>query len=113
MKTRYALLLIALLPLAACKNDTPAPVGEADIAAAATPVAKQASAEDPTVKVKGDAEAKAAAESAAKAPPPVAGTDYAVIADSHLTRPTVALRWPKSSVTCARSAPAWNRLFAR
>jgi thiol:disulfide interchange protein DsbA len=81
MKTRYALLLIALLPLASCKNDTPAPVGEADIAAAATPVAKQATAEDPTVKVKGDAEAKAAAESAAKAPPPVAGTDYAVIAN--------------------------------
>ena len=37
--SRYALLLLALLPLAACKNDAPAPVTDtaATPAAAATP----------------------------------------------------------------------------
>lgn len=78
MKTRFALLLIALLPLAACKNDTPAPVDEA-ATAATTPVAKQASAEDPAASAKAEAAAQAAADAAAKSPPLVAGTDYAEI----------------------------------
>ncbi len=35
MNARFALLLMLLLPLAACKNETPAPVGEAATADAA------------------------------------------------------------------------------
>ncbi len=81
MKTHFALLLIALLPLAACKNETPAPVGGAEAATTATPSAKQASAEDPAAKAKAEAAAQAAADAAAKSPPPVAGTDYAEIAN--------------------------------
>jgi thiol:disulfide interchange protein DsbA len=81
MTSRLALLLIALLPLAACKNDTPAPVSEAQDASAAvaSPAARQASAEDPEAKAKAEAAAQAAAEAAAKSPPPVLGTDYAEI----------------------------------
>ena len=79
MKTRFALLLIALLPLAACKNDAPVPVGDAATTAAAAPVAKQASVEDPAAKAQAESAALAAAEAAAKSPPPVAGTDYAEI----------------------------------
>ncbi len=79
MKTRFALLLIALLPLAACKNETPAPVAEADTANAAAPATKTASAEDPEANAKAEAAAQAAAEAAAKSPPPVAGTDFAEI----------------------------------
>lgn len=80
MNIRFALLLIALLPLAACKNDAPAPVSDAAAATATTETAsKQASAEDPAANAKGEAAVKAAAEAAAKSPPPVAGTDYAEI----------------------------------
>jgi thiol:disulfide interchange protein DsbA len=79
--SRYALLLLALLPLAACKNDAPAPVTDT----AATPAipaaasAKQASAEDPAQKAAAEAAVKAAEEAAAKAPPLVAGVDYVEI----------------------------------
>lgn len=76
--SRYALLLLALLPLAACKNDAPAPVAETP-ASPATASAKQASAEDPAQKAAAEAALKAAEEAAAKAPPLVAGTDYAEI----------------------------------
>jgi len=79
MNTRFALLLIALLPLAACKNESPPPVDEAATAAAVAPAAKQASAEDPAASAKAEAAAQAAAEAAAKSPPLVAGTDYAEI----------------------------------
>ena len=76
--SRYALLLLALLPLAACKNDAPAPVAEtATTPAAAT--AQQASAEDPAQKAAAEAAIKAAEEAASKAPPLVAGVDYADI----------------------------------
>ena len=85
MNARFALLLMILLPLAACKNDTPAPVGDAPTAdaAAATSAAaaKQASAEDPQAKAAAEANVQAAADAAAKAPPPVAGTDYVEIAN--------------------------------
>lgn len=78
--SRYALLLLALLPLAACKNDAPAPVTEtAATPAAASASAKQASAEDPAMKAAAEAALKAAEEAAAKAPPLVAGVDYAEI----------------------------------
>jgi thiol:disulfide interchange protein DsbA len=85
MNARFALLLIALLPLAACKNETPAPVVDAQTQTtdAAPPAAKQASAEDPATMAKAKADAQAAAESAAKSPPPVLGTDYAEIPNSH------------------------------
>lgn len=79
MNARFALLLIALLPLAACKDNTPAPVGEAQTTTASTPAAKSASAEDPAAKANAEAAVKAAAEAAAKSPPPVLGTDYAEI----------------------------------
>ncbi len=78
MTSRFALLLLALLPLAACKNETSAPVAEAQPAATAA-AAQQASAEDPAAKAAAEAAAQAAAEAAAKAPPPVAGTDYVEI----------------------------------
>ena len=78
--SRYALLLLALLPLAACKNDAPAPVTvTAATPAAASASAKQASAEDPAMKAAAEAALKAAEEAAAKAPPLVAGVDYAEI----------------------------------
>jgi protein dithiol oxidoreductase (disulfide-forming) len=75
--SRYALLLLALLPLAACKNDAPAPVTETATTPAAS--AKQASAEDPAQKAAAEAALKAAEDAAAKAPPLVAGVDYAEI----------------------------------
>ncbi len=80
--SRHALLLFALLPLAACKNEAPAPViasPDAPAAQAAVPAAQQASAEDPQRVAAAEAAIKAAEEAAAKAPPPVAGTDYLVI----------------------------------
>lgn len=78
--SRYALLLLALLPLAACKNDTPAPVADtASGTTAETANVKQASAEDPARKAAAEAALKAAEEAAAKAPPLVAGVDYADI----------------------------------
>ena len=80
MTSRLALLLLALLPLAACKQDAPAPVDPAQTPAANAPAAQQPSAEDPARKAAGEAAIKAAEEAAAKAPPPVAGTDYVEIA---------------------------------
>lgn len=80
MTSRLALLLLVLLPLAACKQDAPAPVDPAQPAAANTPAA-QPSAEDPARKAAGEAAIKAAEEAAANAPPPVAGTDYVEIAN--------------------------------
>ena len=77
--SRYALLLLALLPLAACKNDAPAPVADPSAAAAPAASAQQASAEDPAQKAAAEAALKAAEEAAAKAPPLVAGVDYADI----------------------------------
>lgn len=79
--SRHVLLLLALLPLAACKNDAPAPVSAADAAATTAAPAKQASAEDPQRAAQAEAAVKAAAEAAAKAPPPVEGTDYVTIAN--------------------------------
>ena len=76
--SRYALLLFALLPLAACKNDAPAPVPDTATTPAAASTA-QASAEDPAQKAAAEAALKAAEEAAAKAPPLVAGVDYAEI----------------------------------
>ncbi len=74
---RHALLLLALLPLAACKNDAPAPVDAATSAPAAA--AKEVSAEDPQRAAQAEAAVQAAAEAAAKAPPPVEGTDYVTV----------------------------------
>lgn len=76
---RHALLLLALLPLAACKNDAPAPVAAGDAAPAAQTATKAASAEDPQRAAQAEAAVQAAAEAAAKAPPPVEGTDYVTI----------------------------------
>ncbi len=80
MTSRLALLLLVLLPLAACKNETPAPVADTQ-PAATEPAAQQASAEDPAAKAAAEAAVQAAAEAAASAPPPVAGTDYIEIAN--------------------------------
>lgn len=81
MTSRLALLLLALLPLAACQQDAPAPVDPAQPAAAtpATSASQQPSAEDPARKAAGEAAIKAAEAAAAQAPPPVAGTDYVEI----------------------------------
>jgi len=75
--SRHALLLLALLPLAACKQDAPAAVTPADTTTAAA--AKQASTQDAATLATAEANAKAAADAAAKAPPPVLGTDYVEI----------------------------------
>ena len=79
MTSRLALLLLVLLPLAACKQEAPAAVDTAQ-PTAATPAAQQASVEDPASKAAGEAAIRAAEDAAAKAPPPVAGTDYVEIA---------------------------------
>ncbi|HTL14689.1 MAG TPA: thiol:disulfide interchange protein DsbA/DsbL [Thermomonas sp.] len=80
MTQRFALLLCALLlPLAACKRETPAPVAPAGDAAAAATAARPASSADAATEAAAQAAAKAAAEAAAKAPPLVAGTDYVEI----------------------------------
>lgn len=82
MNARFALLLIALLPLAACKDETPAPVNATEAAAqAATPAPSQASVEDPSTKAKAEAAAQAASDAAAKSAPLVAGTDFVEIAN--------------------------------
>lgn len=84
MNPRFALLLMVLLPLAACKNETPAPVSDAattEAAASNATDAKPASAENPEAKAAAEANVKAAAEAAAKSPPPVLGTDYIEIAN--------------------------------
>ena len=80
-RLRHALVLLALLPLAACKNDAPAPVtaAEAASARAAAPAAGQASAEDPARIAQAEALFKKIEEEAAKSPPPVEGVDYVVI----------------------------------
>ena len=81
MTSRLALLLLVLLPLAACKKETPAPVDAAPAPVADAPAAAQPSAEDPASKAAAEAAIKAAEEAAAKSPPPVAGTDYVEIAN--------------------------------
>ena len=83
MKARFALLLMVLLPLAACKNETPAPVSDAAVSATASDAAETTpvSAEDPQAKAVAEANVQAAADAAAKAPPPVLGTDYVEIAN--------------------------------
>lgn len=78
---RHALLLLALLPLAACKNDAPAPVAASDAAPAAQASTQAASNEDPQRAAQAEAAVQAAAEAAAKAPPPVEGTDFVTIAN--------------------------------
>ncbi|MGV8922851.1 MAG: thiol:disulfide interchange protein DsbA/DsbL [Thermomonas sp.] len=82
MNARFALLLMVLLPLAACKNETPAPVSDAataDVATSNAADAKPASSEDPEARAIAEANVQAAAEAAAKSPPPVAGVDYVEI----------------------------------
>ncbi len=80
MNARFALFLMLLLPLTACKNDAPAPLVETPAEeAAAVATAKPASAEDPQASAAAEAAVRAAAEAAAKSPPPVAGTDYVEI----------------------------------
>ena len=80
MTSRLALLLLVLLPLAACKKDAPAAVDSAQPGATATaPAAQQASAQDAATSAAAEAAMRAAEEAAAKAPPPVAGTDYVEI----------------------------------
>ena len=74
-RSRHALLLIGLLSLAACKNDTATPAADAASAPPAA-AAQQASAEDPQARAAAEAAIKAAEAAAASAPPPVAGTDY-------------------------------------
>lgn len=76
---RHALLLLVLLPLAACKNDAPAPVVAGDAAPAGQASTPAASAEDPQRAAQAEAAVQAAAEAAAKAPPPVEGTDYVTV----------------------------------
>lgn len=81
MRMRHVLLLLALLPLAACNRETPTPVtgsGAAASAAAGATVAA-ASAEDPQRAAAAAAAIKKAEEEAARLPPPVEGTDYVVI----------------------------------
>ena len=78
---RHALLLLALLPLAACKNDAPAPVAASDATPAAQASTQAASNEDPQRAAQAEAAVQAAAEAAAKAPPPVEGTDFVTIAN--------------------------------
>jgi len=81
MRMRHVLLLLALLPLAACNRETPAPVlgsGAAAGSSTGTTVAA-ASAEDPQRAAAAAAAIKKAEEEAARLPPPVEGTDYVVI----------------------------------
>lgn len=78
MTSRLALLLLVLLPLAACKKDAPA-AGDAAQPGATAPAAQQASAQDAATSAAAEAAMQAAEEAAAKAPPPVAGTDYVEI----------------------------------
>jgi thiol:disulfide interchange protein DsbA len=80
MTSRLALLLLVLLPLAACKKEAPAAVDASQATpAAATPAAPQASAQDAATSAAAEAAIRAAEEAAAKSPPPVAGTDYVEI----------------------------------
>ena len=80
MTSRLALLLLVLLPLAACKKDAPAAVDATQPGSAATaPAAQQASVQDAATSAAAEAAMRAAEEAAAKAPPPVAGVDYVEI----------------------------------
>ena len=79
MTSRLALLLLILLPLAACKKDAPAAVDTAQAPAAAAPAAPPASTQDAATSAAAEAAIKAAEDAAAQAPPPVAGTDYVEI----------------------------------
>lgn len=77
---RSALLLLALLPLAACKNEsTPSTPAAATATSTSVPASKPVSAEDPQRKAQAEAAWKAVEAAAAKAPPPVEGVDYVVI----------------------------------
>lgn len=77
MTSRLALLLLVLLPLAACKQDAAPPVDATAPAAANTTA--QASTQDAATSAAAEAAIKAAEAAAASAPPPVAGTDYVEI----------------------------------
>lgn len=81
MRMRHVLLLLALLPLAACNRETPAPVAGSGTAASASAGATvaAASAEDPQRAAAAAAAIKKAEEEAARLPPPVEGTDYVVV----------------------------------
>lgn len=78
-RIRLPLLLIALLSLAACNKETPAPVTADGATPQAENTIKAASAEDPQRKAQAEAAWKAAEAATAKAPPPVEGKDYVVI----------------------------------
>lgn len=80
MTHRLALLLLVLLPLAACKKDAPA-ADPAQPAAVSAPAAHQASTQDAATSAAAEAAIRAAEEAAAKAPPPVAGVDFIEIAN--------------------------------
>ncbi len=80
IRMRHVLLLLALLPLAACNREVPAPVTGGDTAsAAAGATVAAASAEDPQKAAAAAAAAQKAEEEAARLPPPVEGTDYVVV----------------------------------
>jgi thiol:disulfide interchange protein DsbA len=79
MTSRLALLLLILLPLAACKQDAPATAAPAQPGVADAPAAQQASTQDAATSAAAEAAIKAAEEAAAKAPPPVLGTDFVEI----------------------------------
>ena len=76
------LALLALLPLAACNREVPAPVTAGADAAAAGPAVAAASAEDPQRAAAAAAAAAKAEEEAARLPPPVEGTDYVLVPNS-------------------------------
>jgi thiol:disulfide interchange protein DsbA len=81
MTSLRTLLLLVLLPLAACKNESPAPTAAPTTPATATVATapKAASADDPQQKAQAEAAWKAIEAAAAKAPPPVEGVDYVTI----------------------------------
>ncbi len=82
IRIRHVLLLAALLPLAACNREVPAPVaggGAASTAAGANVAA--ASVEDPQRAAAAAAAVQKAEEEAARLPPPVEGTDYVTISN--------------------------------
>jgi thiol:disulfide interchange protein DsbA len=90
MPSRLTLLLIALLPIAACtaQDTAPAPAGTAATAsAAATPTPAAGASATPAVDPAAVAAAEAALAAAQSGPPPVAGTDYVVIPDGQPFEP--------------------------
>lgn len=74
------LALALLLPLAACKPEQPDSTPATGAAGASMAAAKQASAEDPAQVAAAEAAVRQMEAEAASAPPPVAGTDYELIA---------------------------------